>query len=294
MTIRVSVIVPVLDGAEHVGRCLEALRSQSHPAEHTELIVVDNGSVDETRGRVRDHGATLLVERSSRSPYAARNAGLAQATGDVVAFTDSDCVPAKDWLERGLACLHREAADLVAGRVSFSYRQRPRPGEILDAITNLDQARSVAQRAVAKTGNLFVARRVFDSIGRFDARRRSGGDVSFTARASGAGFTLVYADDAVVEKPARGAWALARKQYRVGRGEILSWNEAGLERRHIARSMLRALLPVHPRYIRERLAARGPAGAQRQLLAVWLCSWWIGLVQTGGRLRQWAVGGSAQ
>jgi glycosyltransferase involved in cell wall biosynthesis len=282
----------VLDGAEHVGRCLEALRAQSHPAEHTELIVVDNGSVDETRGRVRDHDVTLLVERSRRSPYAARNAGLAQATGDVVAFTDSDCVPAKDWLERGLACLEHEAADLIAGQVSFSYRRRPRAAELLDAITNLDQARSVAQRGVAKTGNLFVARRVFDEIGRFDDRRRSGGDVSFTARATGAGFTLLYADDAVVEKPARSSWALARKQYRVGRGEILTWNEAGLERRHMARGILRSLLPVHPRYIRERLAARGPGAAERRLLAVWLCSWWIGLIQTGGRLRQWLAGGS--
>jgi len=291
VTLRVSVIVPALNAAEHIGGCLAALLAQTYPAERTELIVVDNGSVDQTRGRVRESGARLLVERRVHSPYAARNAGFEHATGDVIAFTDADCVPAKDWIERGLALLEREAADLVAGHVRFTYAGRPAAAQLLDAITNLDQARSVADRGAAKTGNLFVARHVFDAIGRFDSERRSGGDVAFTARASGAGFTLIYAEDAVVEKPARGALALARKQYRVGRGEISTWQEAGLTREQIARGVLRALLPVHPRYLRARLAARGPSGRQRGFLPLWLTSWWIGLAQSAGRLRQWAAGG---
>jgi glycosyltransferase involved in cell wall biosynthesis len=288
---RVSVIVPVLDGARHVDPCLEALRSQSHPADRVEIIVVDNGSVDETRGRVRDHGVTLLVERSSASPYVARNAGLRHARGEVLAFTDISCVPAKDWIERGVARLEA-GADLVGGEVRFRLGDRPTAAHLLDAITNVDQEGSIRLRGAAKTGNLFVKRVVFDELGPFDATRRSGGDVEFTSRATRAGFRLVYAPDAVVEYPARGALALARKQYRVGRGELVNWRQQGLSRRRIARAILRSLLPVHPRYIAERLAARAPEGSRGRLVAVWFTSWWIGLVQSAGRLRQWASGRS--
>ena len=114
---RVSVIVPVLDGASCIDRCLEALLAQTYPSHRVELIVVDNGSRDATPDRVRTHPVTLLVERSVRSPYAARNAGIQRASGEVIAFTDADCVPAKDWLERGVAALERECG---GGRVGDS------------------------------------------------------------------------------------------------------------------------------------------------------------------------------
>lgn len=284
MTPRVSVIVPVRDGAGHVERCLEALLAQTWPADRLEILVVDNGSSDETRGRVRRHPVTLLVERSAPSPYVARNAGLARATGEILAFTDADCVPAKDWLERGVARLEEEGADLAAGCVRFRFSRPPRAAELVDALHNLDQERSVAERGVAKTGNLLVRRAVFEALGRF-APRRSGGDVEFTSRASGAGFALVYAEDAVVEKPARRAAALARKQYRVGRGQVALWREQGLPAAGCWKRTLRCFRPVRPRAIREGLARRGPGGAVRRWPAVWLADWAITSVQGLGQLR---------
>jgi len=288
---RVSVIVPVLDGAGHIDRCLAALRVQTYPSDRVEIIVVDNGSVDETRGRVRDHGLTPLVERSARSPYVARNRGLAQARGAVLAFTDSDCAPAKDWLERGVNLLLSSGADLVGGQVRFCFDGRPSSAQILDSITNLDQAYSVREQGAAKTGNLFVTRRAFDELGNFAADRRSGGDVEFTQRATAAGFDLVYAEDAWVEKPARRAVALARKQYRVGRGQMRLWEERGLASGTLLRTSLRALLPANPRAVRDRLAARGPEGSGRRLLSVWLTAWWVAAVQAAGRLQQAILGG---
>lgn len=283
---RVSVIVPVLNGAGHIERCLEALRAQSYPADRLELIVADNGSVDETRAHVRDHGVALVVERRMPSPYVARNAGIRRATGDVVAFTDSDCVPAKDWVERGVARLEA-GADLVGGEVLFGFASRPSAAEIVDAVKNLDHERSIAERGVAKTGNLFVSRRVFDEIGLFAEDRRSGGDVAFTRRATGAGFSLVYAPDAVVEKPARRAAALARKQYRVGRGECRLWRERGAGSKEIAGRVLRSFGPPPLSYLRAQLARRGPMGWERRVLSVWLSCWAIGVVQGLGRLHGW-------
>ena len=289
MTPRVSVIVPAWNEERRIARCLEALVAQTWPADRLELIVVDNGSTDATRGRVREFPVRLLVERGAQSPYAARNAGLAQAGGDILAFTDADCIPAKDWIERGVARLEAEAADLAGGLVQFQFSAPPRAAELVDALHNLDQERSIAERGVAKTGNLFVRRDVFQQIGRFE-ERRSGCDVAFTARASGAGFTLVFAPDAVVEKPARGALALARKQLRVGRGQLALWRRDGVPGAEIRARTLRCFRPSRPAAIRASLARRGPPGCERRVLAVWFADWWLTACQGAGRVLGWLSG----
>jgi len=283
----VSVIVPVRDGAALVGACLEALCAQTWPRDRLELIVVDDGSVDETRGRVRQFPVDLLPQRGVGSPYAARNAGIARARGEILAFTDADCVPEKDWVARGVATLEDVAADLAAGHVRFRCSDPPRAAELADAIRNLDQERSIAERGVAKTGNLFVRRLVIDALGGFDPKRRSGEDVAFTARASGAGYTLVYAPDAVVEKHARGGLAAWRKQWRVGRGQYALWRNQAMPGREIARRTLLCLRPERPHSLREALRRRGPVGSERRVLRVCLAAWLLGLAQGLGRLRAW-------
>ena len=286
MTPRVSVIVPALNEERRIGRCLEALLAQTWPADALELIVVDNGSTDATRGRVREFPVRLLVERGAQSPYAARNAGLALADGEILAFTDADCIPAKDWVERGVAALEADAADLAGGLVRFRFSEPPRAAELVDALHNLDQERSIAERGVAKTGNLFVRRDVLRQIGRFE-ERRSGCDVAFTARASGAGFALVFAPDAVVEKPARGAVALSRKQLRVGRGQLALWRRTGMPAAEIRARTLRCFRPSRPAAVRAALLRRGPPGSERRLLAVWLADWWMTACQGAGRVLGW-------
>jgi glycosyltransferase involved in cell wall biosynthesis len=284
---RVSAIVPVRNGERHVARCLAALLAQSWPAERLEILVVDDASTDATRERVRELPVRLLERSAPGGPYAARNAALRVAAGEVLAFTDSDCTPAEDWIERGVAALSREAADLAAGHVRFSLPPRANAFELLDAVSNLDQERSVAERGVAKTGNLFAARRVFDAIGPF-AERRSGCDVEWTGRATTRGFALVYAAEAVVEKPARGALALAGKHYRVGRGQMALWRAAGEPLGAVLPRVARGLAPSRPGELRERLRRRAPEGPRAALPALWLAAWAISSVQSLGRLHELA------
>jgi glycosyltransferase involved in cell wall biosynthesis len=288
VTPRVSVIVPVRDGEGQIGRCLAALLAQTHPREHLEILVVDDASRDGTRERVRGLPVRLLALPAPRGPYAARNAGMRAASGEVFALTDSDCIPAKDWVERGLAALAAEAADLAAGHVRYLLSPRGGAAEVFDAISNLDHERSVAERGVAFTGNLFAARRVLDAIGPF-SERRSGCDAEWTARASGAGFALVYAPDAVVEKPARGALALARKQHRVGRGHVALWRASGAGAGFILPRVARSLGPTRPAVLRERLRRRAPEGARAGLAALWMAAWSISAAQGLGRLHEYLL-----
>lgn len=156
----ISVIVPAFNAAATLGACLDALRSQSlTPAE---IIVVDDGSSDETASVALRHRAKLIRMDRNSGPGAARNVGASQAIGDLFAFTDSDCVPPSDWLERISAALC--SPDVVAAtggysgpvtptflthlqHLSLRYRQSGLPESIESAITSNFICRASAFRA---------------------------------------------------------------------------------------------------------------------------------------------------
>lgn len=95
--LRISVVVPCKDDAVLLRRCLAALRAQNRPAD--EIVVVDNGSRDDSATVAADRGARVVTEAEPGIP-AASAAGYDAATGDVVARLDADCVPPRDWLAR--------------------------------------------------------------------------------------------------------------------------------------------------------------------------------------------------
>ncbi len=123
------------------------------------MIVVDDGSTDATAALA----AAAPAERArrlagARRPRAGRNAGVAAATGSLLAFTDADCVPEPDWLERGVGAL--ESADLVQGPV------RPDPRAVrmpFDRTVWVD-----GEVALYETANLFCRRSLFDRLGGFE------------------------------------------------------------------------------------------------------------------------------
>ena len=112
--ISVSVVVPVLNGADTLGDTLSALVHQSGAPSQTEILVVDNGSKDGTPDLVRRFPVTLLCE-SKRGPAAARNRGLNQARGEVVAFLDADTLPTRRWLSSITAPFADPHVMLVSG-----------------------------------------------------------------------------------------------------------------------------------------------------------------------------------
>src|SRR5689334_23846816 len=91
----VSVIVPAYNAADTLPECLLSLGRQMR-APH-EIIVVDDGSTDETAAIARDFGAWVVATQRRSGPAAARNLGVANARGNIVAFTDADCAPSPGW-----------------------------------------------------------------------------------------------------------------------------------------------------------------------------------------------------
>ncbi len=157
----ISVIVPAYNAAGTLGPCLASLLRQTvHPAE---IIVVDDASTDDTPAVATKHGVKLVRLAANGGPGVARNAGAAQASGEILAFTDADCVAPPDWLARMLAALDAPgvvaATGGYAGPVRDSFlarlqhvvireRQTKLPGEIQSTITSNLVCRASAFRAV--------------------------------------------------------------------------------------------------------------------------------------------------
>jgi glycosyltransferase involved in cell wall biosynthesis len=202
----VSVIVPVWNDAERLGDCLRALEAQTYPGELYEVVVVDNDSEEPVGPVVERHGRARLVHEGSPGSYAARNTGLAQARGVVVAFTDADCLPAPDWIEKGVERLTRGGGRLVvAGRVEIFPRtpRRPNAVEQYEVLFALAQRRYVREYRFGATANLFAWREAFARVGPFLSEVKSGGDLEWVRRAVGYGYELEYSDETRVRHPAR-------------------------------------------------------------------------------------------
>jgi GT2 family glycosyltransferase len=200
-TPRVTVIMPVRNDREGVRSAIEALERQTLPRGEFEIVVGDDGSTD---GSVDDldtsDGWLRTVSGPPVSSSAGRNRAAALAMAPVLAFCDSDCRPATDWLEQGLRAI--ESADLAAGAIRLVTARRPTAWTVIDADMFLDQERLV-ERGLAVTANLFVRRQIFERIAGFDDALHYGGDSDFVVRARQAGGTLVFAPAAVVEHPTR-------------------------------------------------------------------------------------------
>jgi glycosyltransferase involved in cell wall biosynthesis len=202
----VSVVVPVFNDVERLRTCLLALAAQTYPADQVEVLVVDNASTQDVAAALPDDPRFRLLHEARRGSYAARNTGLAVATGEVLAFTDADCAPDPTWLEEGVRALAAEpAADMVGGAVEFSYASGApvSAAELYEFRHGFPQERYLRVEHFAATANMLTWRSVLDRVGPFDARLQSGGDGEFGRRVAAAGGLQRYAERAVVRHPAR-------------------------------------------------------------------------------------------
>jgi GT2 family glycosyltransferase len=194
---------------------LASLSSQTLPSDAFEVVVVDNASTDDTSDVASQGGARVVVEpRPSRS--LARNAGVAAAAGDRIAFIDAECEADPGWLAALVACLDR--SPLVAGPVGLRLSAQPGLLDRFDALWRFHQREHVERDGWAASANLGISRSAFEAIGGFDpAYRHIGEDVDLCLRAGAAGFPIAFCADAWVTHPAEGSWdALLRRGYRQG------------------------------------------------------------------------------
>lgn len=219
----IHVVIPVYNDSNGISQTLDSVQQLDDSSVRFEILVVDNGSTDDTRDRINKYTQThsnvhLFVEDKIQGSYAARNKGIQHADSDVLAFLDADETVDDDWLETALKAMDEQEVDYLGCNVELTLPENTLVGRY-NAHTGFPVKQYLENENYAPTCALLVRREVFEDVGLFDARLISGGDREFGERVHKAGYDQGYAEDAVVYHPARTRFkSLIKKNFRVGRG----------------------------------------------------------------------------
>lgn len=180
----VSVIIPALNEEENIARCLESIASLNYPADRIEVIVVDNGSTDETRTRAREFHAKVVLSEGLIG--AVRNTGGSVASAEVFAFIDADCVAPRAWIAAAIAALREEEIGVVGG-ICLVDQAESNWVERAWVLNPIPQEKDVEHIA---TASFIVPREVFCEVGKFNEQVVSGEDMELSSRIRAAGYRL--------------------------------------------------------------------------------------------------------
>ncbi len=216
-----SIVVPVFNEEQHIERCIRALLALDYPIDRFEIIMVDNNSTDRSAEIIRRYPRIRLFEEKKQGDFAARNRGIAESRGAIIAFTDSDTAPFENWLRAIAAGMRDPEIGVIVGHLQFGSG-----GPLLSMLEEYEAQRSeyifssnCKEIYYAYTCNQVVRRAVFDRVGLFPEVYRNS-DVVFVQRVVDA-----YSCDAVcyrrdvrvrrLEIPS--FWAYLKKQHIYGR-----------------------------------------------------------------------------
>lgn len=228
-----SLIICTRNRGFRLPQLFESLQNLAYPKDRWELLLVNNASTDGTDQILTEYSskvptkATVLNEPKIGLSHA-RNLGISKAMGDVFIFTDDDCLPKFDFLEKIESSFRTNTIDFLSGKILL---KDPGDAQITISTGNNPQflePRKFIPAGLIKGANMAFKREVFDAIGKFDERLGLGTsfpaeDVDFAMRASLTGFRGAYLPDPVVfhdhgRKPGTVEFFNAQKGYDFGRG----------------------------------------------------------------------------
>jgi GT2 family glycosyltransferase len=218
---KVSVVVCSYNGGPTLGQCLESLGQVEY--DDYEVIVVDDGSTDDTPEILKRFPWVRAIRQANQGLSAARNAGLQAATGEVIAYTDSDCFVDADWLTLLIAQLQHSGAAAVGGP-----NLSPEDGWLAACVaaspgqpTHVLESDQVAEHIPGC--NMAFRREALEAINGFDPQyRKAGDDVDVCWRLQQSGRWITFAPGAFVWHHRRqGPRAYLKQQAGYGDAEAL-------------------------------------------------------------------------
>ena len=195
----VSIIIPAYNAGKTIRNCLDGLMAQDYRGEH-EIIVVDDGSTDDTPEIIRTYPSVTLFQQKNAGPAAARNRGAAAAHGEIILFTDSDCTPESNWLTemlkpfseddvvgvKGVYISHQK--ELAARFVQYEYEDKYKYMRNNKYIDFIDTYSAGFRR------DIFMELKGYDT----DFPVACAEDVELSFRISKKGYKMIFAPTAVV------------------------------------------------------------------------------------------------
>lgn len=198
--LRVSVIVPTYNAERTIEKCLNAISHQTYPRNDYEIIVVDDGSLDNSKNIIDKFSDIHYVWQSNKGPSAARNAGAQQARGEIIVYTDSDCIAQPDWLEKMLKPF--DDPNVIGAKGVYLTQQK----ELLARFAQKEfeeRYRVLAQHKYIDFVDSYSAafrKKEFLNVGGFDTQFSvaNNEDVELSYKLAGKGYKMVFVPDAVV------------------------------------------------------------------------------------------------
>jgi len=194
----VTVIVPVRNGEPTIKPLLESLQRLDYDRKKVEVIVVDGNSTDKTRDIVEEYPVKLVVERK-KGLNTARNTGIRNSNGEIIAFTDCDCVVPSNWITKIVENFKDPQVSCVGGStkgLNGDFISKYADNSIVPLMpffTKREELNMVKPFLRHPAGcNMAFRRRVAEEVGFFDESIQYGFDeVEFTERVCRAGYKMV-------------------------------------------------------------------------------------------------------
>jgi cellulose synthase/poly-beta-1,6-N-acetylglucosamine synthase-like glycosyltransferase len=197
----ISVIVPAYNAERTISSTINSLLNQNYPKNRYEIIVVDDGSSDKTREIVRKFKKVRLIKQTHKGPAAARNLGAKKSKGNILLFTDSDCVPDKNWIKFVVEPFKNPEIVGVSGTYKTLNKEsllaRFAGYEIEERHEEMEKQKNID---FIGTFSAAYRKKIFLRFGGFDEAfpLASGEDIDLSFKISTAGYKMVFQPKAFV------------------------------------------------------------------------------------------------
>ena len=218
----ISVIIPFYNDHQAIQKCLAALAAQTLPLDRFEVIVVDNGSSPPLNESITPPPFACFIQEPRTGSYAARNTGVKNSRGDILIFTDADCIPTPNWLSTAAQFFQDHTdIDAIGGVVQLTPSAQRSVAEDLELCFAFRQEETISTGGYSVTANLAVRKAAFESTGPFNEQLYSGGDREWGLRANHNGLRMQYVPELIVCHPTRATISsLLSKHRRISGGQI--------------------------------------------------------------------------
>ncbi|MCC6758278.1 MAG: glycosyltransferase [Candidatus Omnitrophica bacterium] len=206
-SLKISIIIPAYNCEKGIGRTLEAALTAANNyrnagnGRYVEIIVVDDGSTDNTKAEIAKYPTVKYYFQQNAGPAAARNLGALEGRGDILFFTDADCLPHGDWLELIMPHFEKPNVAVVAGSYGIANPENRLSRCIYREIIYRHMQLMPEFPSYFGSFNFAVRREVFQAVGGFNAayRNASGEDNDLSYKVSSRGYRIYFAKDALVD-----------------------------------------------------------------------------------------------